>query len=225
VAKWCVNEKVAMEEALGVSFAGRRAMVSFKHVGLNVAADPFINAAITGANGGLVVVSADDPGFHSSQNEQDSRFYADFARILAFEPANHQEAYDLTREAFDRSEKFGLPVMIRLATRLAHSRAPVEVGEARKKNQQSEYGYGPDWTLLPANACRRFQDLLQRQKQLKNYAEECPFNELSPADKGNRLGVVVSGLAFNYFREVYSRLSSRPAYLKISTYPFQKRSF
>ncbi|MFA4925100.1 MAG: indolepyruvate ferredoxin oxidoreductase, partial [Candidatus Aminicenantales bacterium] len=130
VAKWCVNEKVAMEEALGVSFAGRRAMVSFKHVGLNVAADPFINAAITGANGGLVVVSADDPGFHSSQNEQDSRFYADFARILAFEPANHQEAYDLTREAFDRSEKFGLPVMIRLATRLAHSRAPVEVGEA-----------------------------------------------------------------------------------------------
>jgi indolepyruvate ferredoxin oxidoreductase alpha subunit len=223
VAKWCVNEKVAMEEALGVSFAGHRAMVSFKHVGLNVAADPFINAAITGANGGLVVVSADDPGFHSSQNEQDSRFYADFARILAFEPANHQEAYDLTREAFDLSEKFGLPVMIRLATRLAHSRAPVEVGEVRKKNQQPEYGYGPDWTLLPANACRRFQDLLRRQKQLKDYAEECPFNELSPAEKGNRSGVVVSGLAFNYFREVYSRLSSRPAYLKISTYPFPEK--
>jgi indolepyruvate ferredoxin oxidoreductase alpha subunit len=223
VAKWCVNEKVAMEEALGVSFAGHRAMVSFKHVGLNVAADPFINAAITGANGGLVVVSADDPGFHSSQNEQDSRFYADFARILAFEPANHQEAYDLTREAFDLSEKFGLPVMIRLATRLAHSRAPVEVREARKKNQQFEYGNGPDWTLLPANACRRFQDLLQRQKELKNYAEGCPFNEFLPAEKGSRRGVVVSGLAFNYFREVYNRLPAKPAYLKISTYPFPEK--
>lgn len=157
VAKWCVNEKVAMEEALGASYAGQRAMVSFKHVGLNVAADPFINAAVTGANGGLVVVSADDPGFHSSQNEQDSRYYADFARVLCLEPASHQEAYDLTREAFDLSEKFGLPVMIRLVTRLAHSRAPVVIREAAKKNRDLKYGYSPDWTLcrlMPAIVTR-----------------------------------------------------------------------
>ncbi|MDD8020820.1 MAG: thiamine pyrophosphate-dependent enzyme [Acidobacteriota bacterium] len=223
VAKWCVNEKVAMEEALGASFAGQRAMVSFKHVGLNVAADPFMNAAITGANGGLVVVSADDPGFHSSQNEQDSRYYGDFARILCLEPANHQEAYDLTREAFDLSEKFGLPVMIRLVTRLAHSRAPVAVREPRGKNQNPKYGYGPDWTLLPANARRRYQELLGRQKDLKNYAENCLFNELSPGEKGSRSGVVVTGLAYNYFREFYNRLALKPAFLKIATYPFPEQ--
>ena len=100
--EWSVNEKVAYEEALGVSFAGKRSLVSFKHVGLNVAADPFMNSAITGANGGFLVVSADDPGMHSSQNEQDSRFYARFARIPCFEPADHQECYDLTREAYTR---------------------------------------------------------------------------------------------------------------------------
>lgn len=223
VAKWCVNEKVATEEALGVSFAGQRAMVSFKHVGLNVAADPFINAAITGANGGLVIVTADDPGFHSSQNEQDNRFYADFARVLCFEPASHQEAYDQTREAFDLSEKFGLPVMIRLVTRLAHSRAPVVVREPREKNQGFKYGYGPDWTLLPANARRRYQDLLRRQKDLQAYAEECRFNEFSAADQGQRLGVVASGLAASYFREVANRLEAKPAFLKISTYPFPQK--
>ena len=100
-ASWSVNEKVAFEEALGVSFAGKRALVSMKHVGLNVAADPFLNSAITGANGGLVVVVADDPGMHSSQNEQDSRFYAQFAQIFCFEPSDNQEAYDMTRAAFD----------------------------------------------------------------------------------------------------------------------------
>jgi len=125
VASWSVNEKVAFEEALGVPYAGKRAFVSMKHVGLNVAADPFMNAAITGANGGLVVVVADDPGMHSSQNEQDSRFYAQFGQIFCFEPSNHQEAYDMTREAFDVSENMGLPVMIRMVTRLAHSRSRV----------------------------------------------------------------------------------------------------
>src|SRR5512136_1440824 len=108
-AVWSVNEKVAYEEALGASFAGRRAMVSFKHVGLNVAADPFMNSAMTGAGGGLLVVSADDPGMHSSQNEQDSRFYAQFAQVFCYEPADQQEAYDMTREAFDLSENLGLP--------------------------------------------------------------------------------------------------------------------
>src|SRR5512141_489424 len=119
-AAWCSNEKTAYEEALGVSFAGRRALVAMKHVGLNVAADPFVNSALVAINGGLVLVVADDPGMHSSQNEQDSRFYADFARIICLEPTNQQEAYEMTREAFDLSERFHIPVMIRLVTRLAH---------------------------------------------------------------------------------------------------------
>jgi len=109
-AAWCANEKTAFEAALGTSFAGRRALVSMKHVGLNVAADPFMNSAITGANGGFLVVSADDPGMHSSQNEQDSRYYVQFAQIPGYEPSDHQEAYDMAREAFDVSERFGLPV-------------------------------------------------------------------------------------------------------------------
>jgi indolepyruvate ferredoxin oxidoreductase alpha subunit len=126
-AEWSANEKVAYEEALGMSYAGRRAVVSMKHVGLNVAADPFVNSALTGVNGGVVLIVADDPGMHSSQNEQDSRFYGEFAQIPVFEPCNQQEAYDVTREAFEVSERFSLPVMVRLVTRLAHSRATVRV--------------------------------------------------------------------------------------------------
>jgi indolepyruvate ferredoxin oxidoreductase alpha subunit len=126
-AEWSANEKVAYEEALGMSYAGRRAVVSMKHVGLNVAADPFVNSALTGVNGGVVLIVADDPGMHSSQNEQDSRFYGEFAQIPVFEPCNQQEAYDATREAFEVSERFSLPVMVRLVTRLAHSRATVRV--------------------------------------------------------------------------------------------------
>lgn len=223
VARWCVNEKVACEEALGVSFAGKRAMVSFKHVGLNVAADPFINAAITGANGGLVVVVADDPGMHSSQDEQDSRYYADFARILCFEPTGHQEAYDMTREAFDLSEKFNIPVMIRLVTRLAHSRSSVEVREQKEQNTGGSYGRWQDWTLLPSNARRRFRLLLDRQKELQEYAEESRYNYLHLNNNNHRLGVVVTGIAYNYFKEMAGRLPEEPSYLKISTYPFPEK--
>jgi len=220
IAKWSVNEKVAYEEALGVSFAGKRAMVSFKHVGLNAAADPFINSAITGANGGLVVVVADDPGMHSSQDEQDSRYYADFARVLCLEPANHQEAYDMTREAFDLSERFNIPVMLRLVTRLAHSRSSVSVKQPREQAQRMEYGTWEDWTLLPVNARRRFRLLLDRQKELKKYAEICSYNHLSLNQSDRKLGVVVSGIAYNYFKEAVAGLPSEPSYLKISTYPF-----
>ncbi len=219
-ARWCVNEKVACEEALGVSFAGKRALVSFKHVGLNVAADPFINSAITGANGGLVVVVADDPGMHSSQDEQDSRYYADFARILCFEPTSHQEAYDMTREAFDLSERFDLPVLVRLVTRLAHSRSSVQPRGPREPNQRLELGNWQDWTLLPTNARRRFRLLLERQKELLEYSENCHYNELNLNPARSRLGVVVSGIAYNYFKEVVPALPDQPSYLKISVYPF-----
>ncbi|MBQ5780722.1 MAG: indolepyruvate ferredoxin oxidoreductase, partial [Spirochaetaceae bacterium] len=127
-AQWCANEKTALETALGMSFSGKRAIVTMKHVGLNVAADPFMNSALLAINGGLVIAVADDPGMHSSQNEQDSRFFADFAGIPCLEPSNQQEAYEMTLEAFDISEKFSLPVILRMTTRISHSRAPVRIG-------------------------------------------------------------------------------------------------
>jgi indolepyruvate ferredoxin oxidoreductase alpha subunit len=217
-ARWAINEKVAYEEALGVSFAGKRALVSFKHVGLNVAADPFMNSAMTGANGGLVVVSADDPGMHSSQNEQDSRFYARFAKVFCFEPADHQEAYDMTREAFDISEKLGLPVLVRLVTRLAHSRSSVEPAPPRKPNGIRP-GAWTDWTLLPANARRRFRILLERQPELVRLAEDSRFNELSISAGGSELGVIAAGVGYNYFREAVKGEKTKPSFLKISTSP------
>jgi indolepyruvate ferredoxin oxidoreductase, alpha subunit len=215
---WSVNEKTAYEEALGASFAGKRAMVSFKHVGLNVAADPFMNSAVTGVNGGLVVVSADDPGMHSSQNEQDSRFYADFARIFCFEPSDHQEAYDMTRLAFDVSEEFGIPVMIRIVTRLAHSRSSVSTREPGPQNAL-HCGDWKDWTLLPANARRRFRLLLEKRAGMVRFSETSPFNRLELNEGDHSLGVIVSGIAHNYLRENVGDMPVAPSILKIATYP------
>lgn len=123
-SRWCTNEKTAMEAALGMSYAGKRALVCMKHVGMNVCADAFVNSAITGANGGLVVLAADDPSMHSSQNEQDSRFYGKFALVPILEPSNQQEAYDMMSDAFDMSEQMKVPVMLRIVTRLAHCALP-----------------------------------------------------------------------------------------------------
>lgn len=124
--RWCANEKTAMEAALGMSFVGKRALVCMKHVGMNVAADCFVNSAITGVKGGLIVIAADDPSMHSSQNEQDSRFYGDFSLIPMYEPSNQQEAYDMVYSGFEFSEKLGEPILMRMVTRLAHSRSGVE---------------------------------------------------------------------------------------------------
>ena len=146
-SRWSTNEKTAMEAALGMSYAGKRALVCMKHVGMNVCADAFVNSAVTGVNGGLVVLAADDPSMHSSQNEQDSRFYGKFAMIPIFEPSNQQEAYDMMSAAFELSESLKLPVLMRVVTRLAHSRAAVEIKEATAEN-----GLNPDtdrhWVLL-----------------------------------------------------------------------------
>jgi len=218
VARWSVNEKVAYEEALGASFAGKRAMVSFKHVGLNVAADPFMNSAMTGSNGGLVVVSADDPSMHSSQNEQDNRYFADFARIFCFEPSNHQEAYDMTRLGFDLSEESGLPVMVRLVTRLAHSRSSVQPREGRPQNEL-RYGRGCDWTLLPVNARLRFKILIEKQADLLRLSNASGFNSLEINAKNKSLGVIASGIAYNYIKENFKDLNNPPSLLKVSTYP------
>ncbi len=217
-ASWSVNEKTAYEEALGASFAGKRAMVSFKHVGLNVAADPFMNSAVTGANGGLVVVSADDPGMHSSQNEQDSRYYARFAQVFCFEPGNHQEAYDMTREAFDLSEELGSPVMVRMVTRLAHSRSSVTAREPRPQNSLRT-GEGKDWILLPVNARRRFDLLLRKQPDMVRIAEGSRFNTLALNEKSRSLGVIASGIGYSYLREWLDRVVPAPSVLKVGTYP------
>jgi indolepyruvate ferredoxin oxidoreductase alpha subunit len=217
-ATWCINEKVAFEEALGVSFAGKRTLVSMKHVGLNVAADPFMNSALTGTGGGLVVAVADDPGMHSSQNEQDSRYYADFAKILCFEPANHQEAYEMTRRAFDVSEEMGIPVMLRLVTRLSHSRSAVTPREARGRNPL-RLGDRKDWTLLPMNARRRFKRLIEEQQELAHLSERSEFNRLEMNGSADRLGVIASGIGYNYVMENLRAVDAPPSLLKISTYP------
>ena len=212
---WCANEKTAYEAAVGVSMVGRRALVAMKHVGLNVAADPFINSALVEIGGGLVVAVADDPGMHSSQNEQDSRYYADFARILCLEPADQQQAYEMTRQAFDLSERFHIPVMIRLVTRLAHSRSVVKPAPPHAELPLGDLPDGSDWTLLPANARRRWADLLERQPALLAHSERAATLHLASSE----LGVITTGIARNYFLEHLAEMEDQPSHLHIGTYP------
>jgi indolepyruvate ferredoxin oxidoreductase alpha subunit len=218
-ARWSANEKVAYEEALGMSYAGKRALVSMKHVGLNVAADPFINSALTGVNGGIVLIVADDPGMHSSQNEQDSRFYGEFSQIPVMEPANQQECYGLTKQAFDLSEELRLPVMVRLVTRLSHSRSNVHVdtpeGLPERARTRLKLPNPNDWTLVPSNARRRFRRLLEMQKTLREWSEKSPLNSLRLA---GATGVLASGIGYNYVREAIDG-DSDYSLLKIATYP------
>jgi indolepyruvate ferredoxin oxidoreductase alpha subunit len=217
-AGWSTNEKTAMESALGMSYAGKRAMVCMKHVGLNVAADPFMNSAITGANGGLIIVSADDPSMHSSQNEQDSRVYGKFAMIPVLEPANQQEAYNMVHYGFEMSEQLGIPVLMRITTRLAHSRA----GVVRKpKRPQNEIHLPKDplqFILLPANARRQYKQLLNKQPQFEEEATNSGFNKFTDG-KDKSMGVITTGIAYNYLLENYpDRLIPYPV-LKIAQYP------
>jgi indolepyruvate ferredoxin oxidoreductase, alpha subunit len=232
VAAWAANEKTAYEQALGVSMAGRRALVAMKHVGLNVAADPFVNSALLAIAGGLVVVVADDPGMHSSQNEQDSRVLADFARTLCLEPHDPQQAYDMTREAFDLSERFHVPVMIRLVTRLAHSRAAVQVGEPRPQSPLAKAANSADWILLPSNARRRWRDLLARQDAFADYVETSGHTILrlegSPStgapDSRDALGVITAGVGLHYFQEQIDELAATVSHLHIGAYPLPRRA-
>ena len=217
LAAWTANEKTAYEEALGVSFAGRRALVAMKHVGLNVAADPFMNSALVAIHGGLVVAVADDPGMHSSQNEQDSRHFADFARVICLEPANAQEAYEMTREAFDLSERFHIPVMVRLVTRLAHSRGVIHVSPPRDENPASKVPVPSSWILLPANARRQWRALLDRQGDIRAYTAGSHHNVLSLDHR--ELGVITAGLGRNYYLENLEDIGFVPSHLHIGAYP------
>ena len=218
-ASWSSNEKTAYEEALGASFVGRRVLVTMKHVGLNVAADPFMNSALLDIKGGLVLAVADDPGMHSSQGEQDSRYYSAFARIMCFEPRNQQECYDMTREAFEVSEKFHIPVMIRLVTRLAHSRAVVVPSSPREQNVMEKTDNSRGWMLLPALARRNWATLLDNQKAFDKYSSESEYNPLTINPDFSDFGVITSGLGRNYYDEAKLELSRQPSHLHISTYP------
>lgn len=219
---WSSNEKTAMEEALGMSFCGRRSMTSMKHVGLNVAADPFVNSGMTGANGGLLVIAADDPSMHSSQNEQDSRFYADFAMIPALEPSNQQEAYDMARYGFELSERCAIPVLVRLVTRLSHSRSVVETDAEAIPENELHYPVNPrQWVLMPAVSKVRNRQLIKDQERFVEESEKSPFN--SYTDGANRsLGIVASGIAYNYLMEAFSGKCPFPV-VKVSQYPLPVR--
>ena len=219
---WSSNEKTAVEEALGMSYCGKRAIVSMKHVGMNVAADAFVNAGMTGANGGLLVIGADDPSMHSSQNEQDSRFYAQFAFVPTLEPSNQQECYDMARHGFELSEKLGIPVLVRLVTRLSHSRAVVEADNEASPQNAISYPSNPrQWVLMPANSRERYRQLLKDFDTAEELSETSPFNSYTEgADK--RLGIVVTGLAYNYLMETFPGGCPFPV-VKVSQYPLPKK--
>jgi len=220
-SRWSTNEKTAMEAALGMSFMGKRALVCMKHVGLNVCADPFVNSGMTGVNGGVVVLVADDPSMHSSQDEQDSRFYGKFAMIPTFEPSNQQEAYDMMAVAFDYSEQQKLPVLMRVTTRMAHSRAVVECAdEPRQENPLNYNAEAKNWVLLPANARRRNDVVTAQQKQLEDDAANSTYN-IYCEGQDKKLGIIVSGIGYNYVSECFPQGSPYPI-LKISQYPLPK---
>jgi len=199
--EWSTNEKVALEVALGASIAGTRAMAAMKHVGLNVAADPLFSAAYIGARGGLVVVTADDPGLHSSQNEQDNRFYGLMARVPVLCPSDSQEAKDFTRQAFDISEEFDIPVIVRLTTRLAHSNAAVMLGE---RTAMPDKGYEKQISknmTLPAFARVRHVDLEKRIERVRAWNEKSDLNRVISGTSSP--GIVCDGVAYQYAREVF----------------------
>lgn len=216
-SRWCTNEKTAMEAALGMSYAGKRALVCMKHVGMNVAADPFVNSAITGVNGGIVVLVADDPSMHSSQNEQDTRFYGKFALVPVFEPSSQQEAYDMMSYAFEYSEKMATPVLMRVVTRMAHSRAVVEVGELKEQNSLVMPKNASDWVLLPVIARRRYAQVVAQQTDYVATSETTDFNRLVINKKGGK-GIVACGIAYNYVMENMAETEGMNV-LKVSQYP------
>ncbi len=221
-AAWGTNEKTAMETALGMSYAGKRTMVCMKHVGLNVAADAFINAAITGANGGLIVLAADDPSMHSSQNEQDSRFYGKFAMIPVLEPGNQQQAYDMVHFGFELSEKFGIPVLMRVTTRMAHSRAGVQLRNKKLQNDIKLPANPKQFILLPAIARKNYKHLLELQAKFTDSSDNSGFNKLyDHADKS--LGIITCGLAYNYLLENYENHEVPHPVLCIGQYPLPEK--
>ena len=214
-SEWSTNEKVALEVAAGASIAGARALAAMKHVGLNVAADPLFTLAYTGVNGGLVVVTADDPGLFSSQNEQDNRYYSQHAKLAMVEPSDSQEALDYVKEAFEISEKFDTPVLFRVTTRVCHSKTLVAAGE-REEREVKEYAKNPGkYVMAPAAAKKRKFLMEERIAAMKEYSEKTPLNRTEY--NGKEIGIITSGIAYNHAKEVFGDSAS---YLKLGfTWP------
>lgn len=200
-ASWAPNEKVALEVGIGASFGGARALVTMKHVGVNVAADPLFTLSYTGVRGGLVLVTADDPELHSSQNEQDNRNYAKFAKVPMFEPSDSQEALEFTRLAFEASEQFDTPVMLRTTTRISHSKSVVTLGEpVSGLSQPCLEKNPPKFVMLPGNARKRHYVVEARLEQMADWASAQPFNRIEEGE--GEVGVITAGIAYQYAREV-----------------------
>ncbi len=220
-AEWATNEKVAVDVAIGAAYAGKRALATMKHVGLNVAADAFMYASMTGIEAGLVIVTADDPAMHSSQNEQDNRTFAKFARVPCLEPSDSQEAKDLTVAAFELSEQFDTPVLLRLTTRVCHSTSAVRLETGSWKLEESADDESPipnpqspipkfprnpaKYVMVPGNAIKRHPVIEARIRAVAEYAETCPFNRVEPGDRA--LGIITCGIAYQYAREVFPTAS------------------
>lgn len=207
--EWAPNEKVAAEVAIGASFGGARAFCGMKHVGLNVAADPIFTASYTGVGGGFVLAVADDPGMHSSQNEQDSRHYAIAAKLPMLEPADSAECLEFTKAAFELSEQFDTPVLLRLTTRVSHSRTPIELRERVEIALKPYEKNAAKRVMVPANSRARHTAVEARMKALSEFAETTPLNRI---EKGGKIGVIASGIAYQYAKEA---LGEKASYLKL----------
>ncbi|MCX7982070.1 MAG: indolepyruvate ferredoxin oxidoreductase subunit alpha [Syntrophales bacterium] len=218
-AEWSPNEKVALEVGIGAALAGEKALVTMKHVGLNVAADPLFTVSYTGTNGALVIVSADDPSMHSSQNEQDNRNYAKFAKVPLLEPADSEEARRYVKIAFELSEKFDTPVILRTTTRVSHSKGIVELEEPTA--YEDKRMIKPDvakYVMVPAMARGRRHEVEKRLRALKEYANTCPENRIEMADP--EVGIITAGMCYNYAKSVFPDYS----YLKLGlVYPLPER--
>ena len=215
-AEWAPNEKVALEVALGAAIGGGRSFCGMKHVGLNVAADPLFITSYTGINGGMVIGVADDPGMHSSQNEQDSRHYARAAKLPIIEPSDSGECLEFTKMAYDYSEEFDTPFILRLNTRVSHSQSLVETNDRVEHGGKPYEKYAAKHVMMPANARGRHVIVEERLAKLSEFASDCPFNKVT--DNGSKLGIITSGPSYNYALEVFGNDAD---YLKLGlVYPF-----
>lgn len=216
--EWSTNEKVALENAIGSSWGGKRVAVIMKHVGLNVASDPLMSLAYTGIKGGFVLVVADDPFSHSSQNEQDSRIYAKFAQIPCLDPSSPEEANRMASYSFELSEGLNIPVMLRSTTRISHTRSSVEIKMERKKNFSGKFEKNSSqWVVIPAHTRRLRVKLSKKQKHIKEALEKLPYNKLE--ESNSRFGIITSGVSYLYAKEAVASLGIEASFLKIGAYP------
>ena len=209
-AEWAPNEKVAMEVALGASIAGARSFCGMKHVGLNVAADPLYTAGYTGVTGGMVIAVADDPGMHSSQNEQDSRHHAIASKVMMIEPSDSGECKEFAKAAFELSERFDTPVIVRLSTRVSHSQSAVELCDREERELIPYEKKIQKFVMMPGNAIRRHPQVEQRLLDIREYAETSPLNRVEYND--TKIGVICSGISYQYAKEA---LGDKASYLKL----------